>query len=139
MKIVKSLSLIFFMTIVLMGCSKSDDNEGDSNSLVGTWKLTAEKVDGVNQNLDTCDLKNTLIFTATTINTIEYMGQNCTETFEMNGTYTVNSNILNMSFTVGGIIMEKSVEIVSLNSTTLVTKDVDPDDGEITLDTFTRQ
>ena len=139
MKIVKFLSIIFLMTIVLLGCSKSDDDDEENNSLVGTWKLTAEKVDGISQDLTSCELQNTLIFTATTIRTIEYMGENCSETFEMNGTYNSNNSTLNMSFDLGGTIIQKSVEIITLNATALVTKDVDAEDGEITIDTFARQ
>ncbi len=62
MKILKSFALILLMVVVL-GCSKDDDKNNDSTtSLVGTWKLTAEKIDGENQELDACEYQKGLQF-----------------------------------------------------------------------------
>ena len=115
-----------------MSCSKDDDNS-DSTSQIGTWKLTAEKLNGVNEDLDACDLKNTVIFDATTIKFIEYFGENCEEFDEMTGAYTRNGNTI----TIVAEDETQSVEITKLTNTTLEV--TDDDDGDVYVSIFTRQ
>ena len=132
MKYVKKLSLIFLMAVVLIGCSK-DDDKSDSASLIGTWKATAEKLNGQPIILDACDLKTTVTFTTTTIKVVGFDGDNCEERYEMAGTYTRNGNTLNLS--MEGETM--AVEITKLTATTLIIKSND-EDG-VSEQTFTRQ
>lgn len=132
MKIVKSLSLILLMAVVLIGCSK-DDNGGDSASLVGTWKLTAATWNG-QPDLDDCDLKTIVVFSATTIKTTSYDGVDCmdAETFESN--YTRSGNTLTISYQGMEI---STAEITTLTATTLVVTETDEEGVFVT--TFARQ
>ncbi len=140
MRILKNFALILLTTIVLVGCSKDDSkNEDSAASLIGTWKWTAETIDGENRELDDCVLRSTATYTATTIKHLLYFGVICEQVSELTGTYTRNGNILNTSIDMGGVIIETSIEITKLTSTTLETKVVDEDNGKIIVDTFTRQ
>lgn len=110
----------------MIGCSK-DDDKGSSASLVGTWKLTAEKYNGVPEVLDTCELKSTVTFTSTTFKAVDYDGENCDESYELEGTYTKNGNTLKIVTVFG----TETVEISKLNNTTLEFTEVDGTDTSV--------
>jgi|SRR5690554_1863981 len=132
MKLMKTLSLFLLMAVLLVGCSKDDDSS-ESASLIGTWKLTAEKLNGVNEDLDACDLKTTLVFSAATLKFTAYFGENCEESFEETGDYTRNGNTITIVFEDE----TQSVEITKLTNTTLEV--TDEDEGEVFVSIFTRQ
>ena len=60
MKVLQKLAFAWVLAVVVTGCSKRDDTEGDNNSLadlVGTWQVTGEQVLGNNKELDAVDRK----------------------------------------------------------------------------------
>jgi len=121
------------MAVVLIGCSK-DDNGGDTSaSLIGTWKLTAEKMNGTALELDVCDLRSTVMFTATTFKTMEYEGDNCATVTEIDGTYTLNGTTLKIT-NINGV---ETLEVSKLTATIFETTETD--EGDVYVTTFTRQ
>lgn len=132
MKLLKSLSLTLLMAVVFIGCNKDDDKES-SASLIGTWKLTAIKIDGQNEVLDACELENRVIFTSTTVKVKGYEGDTCEEYYEDEGTYSRNGNMLTVRF--GDDV--NTVEITKLTHTTLeiTIRDIDG----IEVETYTRE
>ena len=132
MELMKTLSLFLLMAVVLVGCSKDDDSS-DSASFTGTWKLTAEKYNGMNEVLDECDLKTTLVIDATTVQVTEYFGENCEETSEYTGNYTRNGNTITLVM----FGLTDTAEITTLTNTTLEITSVD--EGDVFVSTYARQ
>jgi hypothetical protein len=143
MKILKKLILVTLISILAFGCS-DDDDSGDSatnGELIGTWQFSSSTTDGQADNDNyICDFEETYTFTATTITTKYYWdpsgedGSDC----QLDGTYTSNYS------RNGNTLMDEegfSIEIKTLNSTTLVLEDSYTYDDVTTIytETYTRQ
>ncbi|QAA82833.1 hypothetical protein EI546_14395 [Aequorivita sp. H23M31] len=113
MKLLKNLSLALLLTVLLVGCSKNDDD--NSASLIGSWKITSQKLNNVTLPLDACELKSVITFDSKYITIKDYYGDDC-ENFDTEALpYTRNGNNL----TVGiGEEME-TVKILTLSQSTL--------------------
>ena len=139
MKIFKIILLAVVTTCLTFSCSNDDDNGGDSDSIIGTWKWTSSSVNGVNDPLTECHLLNTFTFTSTAYSAVEHKSGSapCTAN-DYNGTYTISGIILTWDVNSNDPDVD---EIQTLNSTSLVLKK-EENDGNSTfvyLDTYTRQ
>lgn len=134
MKSFKKLALLFVLAIAITSCKKDDDNNS-SSSLVGSWKLTAEKVNNIPNQLDACDLKSTLKFTETKVTSIHYDGEDCMEVDSETFTYSRNGNTI----TVIGDEGAMDVEITKLTSSTLEIKQTELDENMVYTQTYTKQ
>lgn len=134
MKFLKRLTFVLLLTVVFASCN-NDDDKNSSDSLIGTWKLTAEKYNGVPYQLDECELKSTLKFTDTKVTNTEYDGTDCADVFTETYSYTKNGNTLMIN--ADGDIVE--MVISNLNATTLELTEVDTEDNDIYITIYSRQ
>jgi len=61
----KKITFIILVLIVgiITSCNSNDDNSGKPvESIIGTWKLTAELTDGIERSLGNCEIEETYIF-----------------------------------------------------------------------------
>ena len=135
MKNLKRLLTLSLLLITIIACSSDDSSTTEDNqaSIIGTWKFTSSSTNGVADDVDTCDLLNTLVITSNQVTVTEYWGENCVETDTFTISYTISGNII--TITEGGETYTS--EITTLNATTLSIKDVD--EGDIYIETYTRQ
>ena len=134
MKLLKRLTFVFVLAVIFASCNKDDDNNS-AVSLIGTWKMTAEKYDGIPYQLDVCELKSTLKFTDAKVTSTEYDGTNCSDIYTETYGYTRNGNTLKIN-TDGEII---DIEISKLTSTTLELTQIDDEENYIYVSTYTKQ
>lgn len=96
----KKLSLLLCaLTIVFSSCSSDDDSgsqDPQQDIVVGTWKLSMELVDGVEQPLLPCDLEETLLFNSNNTYTETYYEEdansNCVVDESFSGTWENTGN-----------------------------------------------
>ena len=134
MKLLKRFAFVLVLAVVFGSCSKDDDNNSAA-SLIGTWKLTAEKYNGVPYQLDVCELKSTLKFTETKVTYKEYDGTNCSDEYTETYSYTRNGNTIK----VNADGETELIEISKLTSTTLELTQMDDEDNDIYVSTYTKQ
>ena len=134
MKLLKRLTFVLLLAVVFTGCNKDDDNNS-APTLIGTWKLTAEKVNGISEQLDVCELKTTLKFTDIKVTRTEYDGEDCSDVYTETYSYTRDGNWLKVI--ADGETMK--IEITKLTSTILEFTEVDDYDNSIYVETWTRQ
>ncbi|AUC82199.1 lipocalin family protein [Lacinutrix sp. Bg11-31] len=148
MKILKTIFTVIIITLFTVSCGSDDDNE-DSNQvttaqnkerIIGTWKFTTSTTNGeTDTDIWICDFEDTHTFSNTSIASKYYSDPsgnneaNCELDETYNTNYTISANTLTSE--------DYSQEILTLNSTTLVLKDVDEYDGNtyIYTETFTKQ
>lgn len=134
MKLLKRIAFVLVLAVVFSSCSKDDDNNSAA-SLIGTWKLTAEKYNGVPYQLDACELKSTLKFTETKVTNTEYDGTDCSDEYTETYGYTRNGNTININ--ADGETAQ--IEITKLTSTTLELTQTYVEDSEIYVQTYVKQ
>jgi hypothetical protein len=102
MKHFLKITAILFLC-VFTSCNKDDNgDDGDEMSndelIVGTWTIDSRTVNGTQDQLDECDLQFTVSFSANLdITTVEFFGNNCAESEQAAGTYTLNGTTLVVS------------------------------------------
>lgn len=118
------LAVLIGATALLSSCSKDDNNDP---AIVGQWKLVSRVSENFKNNVSTGSPK-TVIVTEKDFETITFKsdktftdyyaetnisnGNEVTETFTDNGTYTVDGNVLSISF-VGDTEANKSTFTVT--------------------------
>lgn len=50
-------TFLFFSAILIFGCSSDDNDNSNSSSIEGRWNLTSMSFQGVEQDLNSCDLE----------------------------------------------------------------------------------
>lgn len=143
-KIFKIFYVAAFLSIVAFACSSDDDSgstDDNQAKIIGTWKFTASTTNG---ETDTdnwiCDFEETYEFSTSTI-TIKYYydpsGENGSDC-QLDGMHTVNYDI--DGNTISGEEGD-SVEIITLNNTTLILEETETYDGTtyIYTETYTKQ
>ena len=50
-------TFLFFSAILIFGCSSDDNDNSNSSSMEGRWNLTSMSFQGVEQDLNSCDLE----------------------------------------------------------------------------------
>ena len=129
MKTIRIITLLF-LSLTLSFCSSDDDsNNGNTNAdLIGTWRLTKEidkypgEPDDVYIVPDGCN-EIVLEISDNTIETIE--DYNCDG--EVDGTYSTSYSRSGNTLSSNGY----SVEITTLNDTTLIIQDIEDGDTYI--------
>jgi len=130
-KTIKTFFLI--LTIGLMvNCSSDDNSDSDtvSTDIVGTWELISLTLNDL-EFLDETSCLDRLIFTATTVQSLEFYdyedGEGCVLDYTSEaGSYDISGKMLTVTIEGETIIFE----IVELNSTTLKLKASLTEDGE---------
>lgn len=132
-KFKKALALCFLL-ITITSCSSDDNSETDDNqaSIIGTWKFTSGSTNGVTDSVEACDLLNTVVISSNQMNFTEYWGANCTEKDTYSISYTISGELI--TITEGGESF--TLNILTLNETTLSIKEVD--EGDVYIETYTR-
>ncbi len=113
MKLLKNLSLALLMTVLLVGCSKDDDSQ--SASLIGSWKISSQILNDQTLPLDECEMKSTITFDANNVTVKEYDGENCEDLEIEVIPYTRNGDTL----IVGTGEDKDEVKILKLTQSTL--------------------
>ena len=106
-----------------VACDKEDEKsltDQNKENLIGNWKFVSSSTNGVQDNNGTCETMSTISFTSDKINGTDYWGENCSESENYSYNYTVNDNSITVTKPDGTFISE----IVTLNATGLVIKDV---------------
>ena len=122
----KKIQLLFLLTFIMVGfvaCDKEDEKsltDQNKENLIGNWKFVSSSTNGVQDNNGTCETMSTISFTSDKINGTDYWGENCSESENYSYNYTVNDNSITVTKADGTFISE----IVTLNATGLVIKDV---------------
>jgi hypothetical protein len=134
MKNFKKLCLLTLIVLTGFSCGNDDDNslsitEQNRANIIGTWKLTSETENGIDIDLEDCELLLTLIFNTTQINVTDF----CDPPEPIAYDYTIDENTLDI-IEEGEII---TYEITTLNDTILTISEVD--DGFIYTETYTKQ
>ena len=128
----------FVFGLTFTSCSSDDDSSG--GSIVGKWNFSTEKVsingititdEAYSGNDEGCATKDYLEISETTAVEYDYFGSECTlDTYT--STYTRSGNTLTL--TEDGEV--STVEVLSVNSNTLVIRSVETmEGGNITYDT----
>ncbi|MDO5971202.1 lipocalin family protein [Flavivirga aquimarina] len=129
-------SLLAIITVCLtFSCSSDDDVKSNSELIIGTWELTAFSENDVAETLTECELSYT--FTETQATSIKYNSGSAP--CEVSNTYTHAYSIDNNIITIVGD--DLPLEIVTLNSTTMVLKSVEVDSNNtyVYIGTFTKK
>ena len=50
-------TFLFFSAILIFGCSSDDNDNSNSSSMEGRWNLTSMSFQGIEQDLNSCDLE----------------------------------------------------------------------------------
>lgn len=128
----KKLNLLLgiLIGIIIYSCSSNDNKPtAEIDTIIGKWKLSAIEVNGQNQTLNECHLQHTTTYQQNG-NMIEYYWQNEMTPCIFNTTtiqYTLENGILtsiNLSEGSNGEAFEISNEIITLNETTLIYKEI---------------
>lgn len=140
----KMIILVAFLALSVLTSCSSDDNQPLSvdASIVGTWNLTAEWKDDLAQDLNNCRLQETYVFNQDGTFSLVFdddAGTGDPNNCDMGstlGTYTLNSNVLSITFTDGEqVTLDFNVSL--LNETTL--KFSDQFDNYLLIQEWTRQ
>lgn len=133
MKLLKRITFMLVFAVIFSSCSKDDDNNSGA-SLIGTWKLTSEKFNGIPYELDACELKSTLKFTETKVTSTEYDGSDCTDIYTETYGYVRDGNTLKVSLDDEIIL----VEISKLTNSILEITQVE-EENYTSVQTYTKQ
>lgn len=143
MKTLKTLIALTFIFLITISCGGDDDDnltEQNSADIIGTWKFTSSTTNGVaDTDIYVCELMDLLIITNTTVSSKYFEdpsgmnGNNCEEFDGGSQSYSISGNTISV---VDGNYTY-TAEIITLNNTTLTTKDVDGNDTYT--ETYTRQ
>lgn len=135
MKHLKRVLGLCMLLITIIACSSDDNSNSEENQakLIGTWKFTSSTTNGVADSTEDCELLETLVISSSQVAVTDYWGDDCSESETYSISYTLNGN--SITTTEEGV--SYTSEIVILNNTTFTVKDVD--DGDIYINTYTRQ
>lgn len=140
MRNLKSLALIFLATLVLSCSSEGNNNEDiiSVSDLVGTWLLISDIDQDGEEYVEDGDCDYIIVFTETTINGLEYYGDNC-DLLDNNDPLIFTFDGDSYTFTEEGEVVKEM--ILELTSTTLKVRYDYVEDGEDFYDitTFTKQ
>jgi hypothetical protein len=140
-KNLKNLFLILCVAFISFSCSSDDDSSGDSDTtaqnkanIIGTWKFTSSTTNGVlDTDNDPCLTQLTITFNTTQVSTLDIYGENC----ELSDTYTTTYSISGNNINIVDDGETYTVEITTLNSTTLTIED--SEDNDVYTETYTKQ
>ena len=136
----KNLMMLFLVaTVSLVSCDKNDDNDSTSGALEGKWQYTKEGniVDGEEMLSDFvhapgCTKDYVQLLDNGTFSDHSFDGAACDDTV-FSGNWTRSGNIITITETGEN---PSEIEILSLTSTTLKTKEVFK--GEILITIYTK-
>lgn len=131
MKKIKQLALLFFVLFAFIACDKDDEKsttEINKENLLGNWKFVSSSTNGETDDNDACDLLETISFNQNQFTGTFYYGENCSQSNTYSFGYSVNENTITVNFDGGS----DSSEIVKLNATELVLKDIQESDVYVT-------
>lgn len=140
----KRLFLVVSMVLIFVGCNSDDSSTNNSemtSSIIGEWKKEKSVRDSDNhdQNLDYCELQNTVEFTEDgyAIHQNYYLGAggDCYEQDPSTYSYSVNGNILTLIYELHNDVFEE--EILKLTETTLIIRVNRRYSGPISEETYT--
>lgn len=115
MKTLKTLVILFMTTALMIGCSKDDDGSKKA-SLVGTWNLVEQSLNGISHELNECEEKTLFIFTEEQVTSKTYEGELCEiEVVDVYSYTRTGSKIVIVNEELGSI----EYEIETLTKTTL--------------------
>jgi len=124
MKTVFKISVIFTL-FILFSCTSDDDSNDEtmvSNAelLVGTWQLETRLINDTPQQLNSCEMLESISFTeALGYRKITRSGTNCETSTQMNGTYELNQIETNFIVIGEGFSFRAIIRSIDENNLTL--------------------
>ena len=137
----KKITLLLGLAFLAFSCSSDDDGGSSPEDLIGAWQFTERTIDGIQEELDSCQQMGILIFSEDILTQtffFEDASENCVSDGVDMDSYEATSDTIIITFLEDGeeemVVVDYSINGSELTISFEQEEDVEDEDGNLVRD-----